>query len=125
MSEGANGIGNWTPIMEFVSMICIPVNIAVVYFTGANGEKSEVVKSLEVSNSEYWTIAHIILLVVAIEHGLLFLKIAIATAISDVPKGVVADEFKRMKIMDEATKELLELKVEGDHETYDEILAKI
>jgi len=106
-------------------MICIPVNIAVVYFTGANGEKSEVVKSLEVSNSEYWTIAHIILLVVAIEHGLLFLKIAIATAISDVPKGVVADEFKRMKIMDEATKELLELKVEGDHETYDEILAKI
>jgi hypothetical protein len=32
--EGASGIGAWLPIMEFLAVICIPVNCAIIYFTG-------------------------------------------------------------------------------------------
>lgn len=32
--EGASGIGAWLPIMEMLAIICIPVNCAIVIFTG-------------------------------------------------------------------------------------------
>jgi hypothetical protein len=32
--EGASGIGAWLNIMEVIAMFCIPVNAAIIYFTG-------------------------------------------------------------------------------------------
>lgn len=32
--EGASNIGFWLPIMEMLSIICIPINIAIIYLTG-------------------------------------------------------------------------------------------
>jgi hypothetical protein len=32
--EGASGIGAWLGIMEVIAMCCIPVNAAIIYFTG-------------------------------------------------------------------------------------------
>ena len=32
--EGASGIGAWLNIMEVIAMCCIPVNAAIIYFTG-------------------------------------------------------------------------------------------
>lgn len=43
---GSNGIGNWVFVMEVFAIICVPMNIAILYFTGevftgkdANGNK--------------------------------------------------------------------------------------
>jgi len=33
-SAGAPNIGSWTQSMEFISFICIPINMAVMYFIG-------------------------------------------------------------------------------------------
>ena len=33
-SEAAQGVGAWMGIMEFISLICIPANVALMYFTG-------------------------------------------------------------------------------------------
>ena len=49
-AEGASGIGSWLPIMELISMISIPINVAIIYFTGYKGEKSVLVQYLEERN---------------------------------------------------------------------------
>ena len=123
VSQGASGIGNWVQIMEFISMVCIPVNLALVYFTGPKGEKSSFVNFLEERGSEVWTAPNIVLLCVLIEHIILFIKIALAVAIDDVPNNVAADEYKRTQVVNEAYKKLLDVKVKGNFETYDEILS--
>ena len=46
IAEGASGIGTWLPIMELISMVCIPINVAMVYWTGMEGEDSALVKAL-------------------------------------------------------------------------------
>jgi len=32
--EGASDIGTWLTVMEAISLLCIPVNTAIIYFTG-------------------------------------------------------------------------------------------
>jgi len=32
LAQGAQGIGSWLDIMEFMSFICIPINIGIIYF---------------------------------------------------------------------------------------------
>lgn len=56
-AEGANGIGAWLPIMEFIVIICIPVNCAIIYFTGdgdfeksGSGSESSLIKWMEAQN---------------------------------------------------------------------------
>ena len=34
--ESANGIGKWIDVMEFLACVCIPINMAIVYFTGTS-----------------------------------------------------------------------------------------
>lgn len=92
MCEGASGIGAWLPIMEMLAMLCIPVNTAIIYFTGdftyTEEGKSSLVKWLEGRNPDVWNTENIILLVVLIEHMLLFIKAIIAFVIPDVPQSV-------------------------------------
>ncbi len=33
-AESASGIGTWLEIMEMISFLCIPINCAMLYFTG-------------------------------------------------------------------------------------------
>ena len=40
VAEGAKGIGSWLNIMEFMSFVCIPINIAIIYFA-ADGPGTE------------------------------------------------------------------------------------
>lgn len=74
-AEGANGIGAWLPIMEFVAMVSIPVNVALIYWTGnIETGMSSLVEVLSLRDSERWTPFNIFLLCVALEHVLIFLK---------------------------------------------------
>ena len=34
--QSASGIGKWIDVMEFLSLVCIPINMAIVYFTGTS-----------------------------------------------------------------------------------------
>ena len=46
VAEGANGIGSWLPVMEFISHISIPINVAMVFWTGYKNQPSLVVQYL-------------------------------------------------------------------------------
>ena len=39
IAEGAKGIGFWREIMELISMLCIPINIALIYWLGFKGKQ--------------------------------------------------------------------------------------
>ena len=88
--------------MEFLAVICIPVNCAIIYFTGDGTfqkvGKSSWVKFLEDQNPERWTEVNIVWLSIGLEHILLLLKIVIASYISDVPHSVALSEKKRGKV---------------------------
>ena len=82
--------------MEVFAIICVPINIAILYFTGevtkhdVNGavvfdNRNSFAEYLGLQNPIYWTPITVVLLCVFIEHGLLGLKIMIATIIPDVP----------------------------------------
>ena len=98
-SEGARGIGAWMGVMEVMSFISIPINIAIIVFT----KKSRV---FDAAGKEYsspsswrqymqdlgkgdsnsiWNEFTVVLFAVLIEHLLLFSKSIIALIIEDVP----------------------------------------
>ena len=89
--------------MEFIAIICIPVNAAIIYFTGDSSFKKEgrssFQKTLSERNPEYWSDAKIILLIVAIEHCLLFIKMIIARSIDDLPHSVKEAERRRPQVV--------------------------
>jgi hypothetical protein len=78
--------------MEMLAIICIPVNCAIVIFTGdgtfTNPGESSLQKYLENEDFEYWTPKNIIYLAVFFEHAFLFIKIIMSSFISDVPHSV-------------------------------------
>lgn len=99
IAEGANGIGAWLPIIEMLALICIPINCAIIYFTGdgtfkKSGESS-LSKYLEERNEDYWSHTNVIFLTILIEHVLIVLKVVIQALIVDVPKNVIEAEKKR------------------------------
>ena len=63
----------------------------------------------------------IILKLILIEHALIALKKAIAIVIPNLPRSVSEDEKRRQKIDNEVKKELIELKYDGEHETFKEM----
>jgi len=68
--------------MEFLAVICIPMNIAIIYFTGdSNWEKrdgsSSAVKWLEANSTHFKDPLMIVFLLVGIEHLLLAIKMII------------------------------------------------
>ena len=102
-AQGANGIGSWNGVMELISMVSIPINLAIILFTGKgqdlNGDYgfSETVNYLLKSDKEY-TLFEVVLLLILIEHCLLGIKIVMATLIPDVPKEVELEERRRPKL---------------------------
>lgn len=88
-SPGAPGIGTWTQSMEFLSFVCIPVNLGVIYFIGT---PSRIEQILIAHAPDKWNAVTVVLLLVAIEHGLIAFKLLIAQAIPDVPQDVIDSE---------------------------------
>lgn len=97
--SGASGIDVWLPILEFISIICIPINTGIIYFTGDGNlfqsGKSSYIKFLEGRDITKWNALNIIVLTIGIEHLILLLKVLINVLISDVPKCVIEAEKKR------------------------------
>ena len=95
VAEGANGIGSWINIMEFMSFISIPINIAIIYFAADGpGTESTIVKKLAEEN---WSDKTIVLAIVGLEHIVLIMKAFLSVVIPDVPETVISAEFKREK----------------------------
>lgn len=92
IAEPAHGIGSWLPIMELISMICIPINVAIVFLTGYVGEPSVLVQALQKNNKEFWTDSNILIFLISMEHLVLALKIVMAILIPDVPDRVIFEE---------------------------------
>ena len=130
---GASGIGNWVFVMEIFAIICVPMNIAILYFTGevfsgktADGKNFYKVnnywaKFLLSNDPVFWTPVAIILLAVAVEHGILVVKILIATFIPDVPAGVEERESKREKIKEQAELDIQDFKHRNNAQSFEDI----
>ena len=125
VAEGASGIGSWLNIMEFMSFICIPINIAIIYFAADGpGLPSTIVTNLR-EKSDFWTDKNIILFVVGLEHVILVLKAFIAVVIPDVPAKVISDEFKRDKEQELSQHGLLMHKIDGKHKAFNDVVADL
>ena len=68
--------------MDFLSFICIPVNMCIMYFIG---DPSRAATSLMSANPERWNSVSVILLFVGVEHLLIAAKLVLGQAIPDVP----------------------------------------
>ena len=124
IAEGASGIGSWLPIMELISMICIPINVAMIFWTGYKGKDSILVQTLEEHNGERWTTANILLLLILMEHLILALKIIMAILIPDVPERVIFEEYRHSQMAEMAKKEIQVFKLSGGHENYEDMLSR-
>lgn len=134
IAKGATGAGFWVWVMEVFAIICVPINIAIMYFAGEItktkdhagtvlfNNRNSFSEYLGLNNREYWTPVAVVLLCVFIEHGLLALKVIIATIIPDVPGPVIEAEGKRQAIIEYARQDLLEFKVKNKMKSYNEIL---
>lgn len=96
--------------MEMISFLTIPVNTAIIYFTGnsrpdnLSGESPLTVYLKK--RSDLWSQANIILLVVCIEHALILIKIGFVFLINDTPALVLAAERLRTKVEELADRSL-------------------
>jgi hypothetical protein len=134
LAKGASGAGFWVWVMEVFALICVPINIAIIYFAGyVTIEKDAAGKNvfntenafsdfLAKRDPEFWTTPMVILLLVFIEHLILALKIVVSTLIPDVTNKVVENESKRPKVIEFARKELLDYQVKTKAKTYDELI---
>ena len=133
IAEGARGIGSWLPIMELISMVCIPINVAVVFWTGMKGEDSALVKALnamdkarvDAGEEARWSHLNIVLLLVLMEHLILALKIAMAILIPDVPEEVLFEESRNEQIATAAKREIQVFKLTNNHENFEDTHAKL
>lgn len=114
VAREAKSIGPWISIMEVLVLLCIPVSIGIIYFTGQNATviedqidyTSSTQEFLKELNSTFWTDANIILLLVGVEHVLIFAKLVLAAIIPDVPSKVQQNESLRPVLMKQAEKEV-------------------
>ena len=129
-AQGASGIGSWTGVMELISLVAIPINIAILLFTGKgkdeNGdygysatverllEKDAIVSPFEVA-----------LILVLVEHIVLGIKVVIANLVPDVPKEVQFEERRRPILEEISEKEMLKLKRAHSLKTIEEIMGDI
>lgn len=94
-SEGSPGIGNWIGSMEFLSFVCIPINMCIVYFISEPSRVGMIVQGL---NPDIFTPTNVVLLFVGVEHALIALKLVAGQAVPDVPQKVLDSETIRAKI---------------------------
>ena len=115
IAQGASGIGSWTGVMELISMVSIPINVAILLFTAKGKDEDGVMTTSAtvqyfLDREEGRTKFDVVLIMIAIEHLLLAVKIIAAQLIPDVPAEVIVDERKRPKIEDIAEEEMHALK---------------
>jgi len=119
-----NGIGKWRGMMEFLAFICIPVNFAIIYFTGDGtwnkAGTSSADKYLKI-DGKYEALTAL-LIIIAVEHGFMLLTIWLALLIEDVPASVREQEFKRNYIKKIAEEKLIKYKEAGKFKTYEELI---
>lgn len=133
VAQGASGVGYWVWVMEVFAIICVPINVAIMYFTGEvfyyfdeEGKRTHEVSSsyqewLTEYNPEWWTPMGTLLVAVLIEHAVLGLKIIIASIIPDVPDHVLAKERKREVIEEYARKDLQHYKTSTGGKTWKDL----
>lgn len=89
-AEVSDGIGNWLQCIQILSQLSIIVNCAVVYFT-SHYYKKMFVASEQVSEVPYiaprddWGFKDFLILVLAVEHGMILIKILVEQLIDDTP----------------------------------------
>ena len=82
--------------MEFIAIICIPINCGILYFTGTTKDQdSSFARTLKKQNEEFWTAENIIILCVLLEHAVILIKVLMQLFIDDVPLSVKIQERKR------------------------------
>lgn len=84
-------------------------------------EESILVQYLTKRNPEFWDRTNILLFAFAVEHIIIALKIVIALLIPDVPFKVRQDELRRQKVIELANADLVRIKYEGGHKTFNEM----
>ena len=73
----------------------------------------------------FWTRTNIIILAIFIEHAVIALKIVIAMIIPDVPVTVREAEERRVKIVEQVTRDFVQIKIEGKFETIEETMERL
>ena len=81
--EGAKGIGKWYDIMELLAIFCIPVNFAIIYFTGTSDYTTVGISSAVefLNNNGIKDPLNVFMIVVGVEHVLLLFAIFLNYAI--------------------------------------------
>jgi len=104
-----NGIGKWRGMMEFIAFICIPVNFAIIYFTGDGTWNKAGTSSADkyLKTDMKYEALTALLIIIAVEHGFMLLSTGLALLIEDVPVSVREQEFKRNYIKKIAEEKLI------------------
>lgn len=116
--EAADGIGAWLTIVDTMTFMAIPVNAFIIYFCGDIAFETSgnpfLTNFLVGQDPELWTSRNILMLVVAVEHALIFLKFCLSAWIDDTPRDI-QKEIKRMpKVEKRAEKFLKRIKAQND-----------
>lgn len=107
-------------VMEIMSFLAIPVNIAIILFTknnrtyDKNGKEFSVPSAwrasmIDENKNSFWTESNVILFAVLMEHFMMIAKVMLNLLIVDVPVKVETDEKKR-QIDSKAAHRYLDLK---------------
>jgi len=111
--------------MEKLTFIAIPVNAAIIYFIGDSlfetSGHSQITSWLSDHNPEFWTSRNILLLILGVEHFLMWYKSSISTFIDDFPKSVRKAKKRRVQVKLRAKKLLDTLKNSDEFLKYKEV----
>lgn len=136
IAESTSGIGNWMQIMSVVAYLSVPINLIILLVArfptvvvGAAQkeeellfeEKSSLVQYFEKRDPEFWTYQNIVIAAVIVEHVIIAIKILVGIVIPDVPQEVIDAERARNVINSMAVKEMQRIKIDGNHESFDDI----
>ena len=116
--------------MELISLIAIPINIAILLFTGKGKDESG---DFGYSATVTWLLGkeaivspfEVAMVLVLVEHIVLGIKVMLAELVPDVPKEVMFEERKRPLLEEISEKEMHALKRANDLKTIDEIVDDI
>ena len=88
-AEVSDGIGNWLSCIQILSQFSIIINCAVVYFTSHYYRKmfvkSESSPDVTYLPYEDWDYKQFLILVLAVEHAMIIIKILVEQVIDDTP----------------------------------------
>ena len=116
--------------MELISLIAIPINIAILIFTSKGKDETG---DYGYSATVTWLLGkeaivspfEVAMILVLVEHIILGIKVILAELVPDVPKEVIMDERKRPLLEEMSEKEMHALKRANDLKTIDEIIDDI